>query len=64
MKPEKITFYAYAEDENQVKHLQNVLNDFVREQYNKGILVTADKLAGALQAFGNNYFVINYLKSR
>lgn len=62
MKPQKITFYAYAENEEQVKVLQNTLNDFVRNQYNKGVLVTADKLAKALQSFGNNFFVTNYLK--
>lgn len=62
MKPYKVTFYAYAEDESQVKTLQDALNNFVREQYNKGILVTTDKLARALSSFGNNFFVTNYLK--
>lgn len=62
MKPHKVTFYAYAEDDKQVKALQDTLNNFVREQYNKGILVTAEKLANALSFFGNNFFVTNYLK--
>lgn len=62
MKPHKITFYAYADDEAQVKQLQDALNNFVREQYNKGIIVTAAKLQRALQTFGNNYFVTNFLK--
>lgn len=62
MKPYQVTFYAYAEDDKQVKALQDALNNFVREQYNKGILVTADKLANALSSFGNNFFVTNYLK--
>ena len=62
MKPHKITFYAYAENEEQVELLQNTLNDFVRDKYNQGILVTADKLAKAMNAFSNNFFVTNYLK--
>lgn len=62
LSPYKVTFYAYAESEEQVKTLQDALNNFVREQYNKGVLVTADKLAQALQTFGNNFFVANYLK--
>lgn len=62
MKPHKVTFYAYAEDESQVKLLQDALNDFVREQYNKGIIVTATKLSQALRSFGNNYFVTTYLR--
>ena len=62
MKPHKVTFYAYAEDEAQVKLLQDALNDFVREQYNKGIIVTATKLSQALRSFGSNYFVTTYLR--
>ena len=62
MKPHKITFYAYAENEEQVEHLQDTLNNFVRDKYNQGILVTADKLAKAMNSFSNNFFVTNYLK--
>ena len=60
--PHKITFYAYAENEEEAKQLQDAMNDFVRAQYNKGILVTARKLIGALTNFGNNFFVTNYLR--
>lgn len=62
MKPHKITFYAYAENEEQVAQLQDTLNNFVRDKYNQGILVTADKLAKAMNTFSNNFFVTNYLK--
>ncbi len=62
--PHKVTFYAYAEDEKQVQDLQDALNDFVRKQYNKGILVTTDKLLQALRSFSNNYFVTDFLKRK
>jgi bifunctional ADP-heptose synthase (sugar kinase/adenylyltransferase) len=64
MTPQRVTFYVYAENEQEVKELQSALNDFVRSQYNKGILVTAQKMIGALAKFGNNFLVSNFLKSR
>ena len=62
MIPHKVSFYAYAENETEVKTLQDALNNFVREQYNKGIIVSAPKLLQALRTFSNNYFVTNYLR--
>lgn len=62
MKPYKVTFYTYAENEQQVQELQNAMNNFVRIQYDKGVLVTAAKLTKALQTFGSNFFVTNFLK--
>lgn len=62
MAPQKVSFYVYADDEDQVRKLQEALNNFVREQYNKGVIVTADKLTNALSHFGNNFLVTNYLR--
>lgn len=64
LSPHKVTFYVYAEGEEQVQALQDALNNFVREQYNRGTLVTASKLAQALQTFGKNYFVTEFLKRK
>ena len=64
MTPQKVTFYVYAENEQEVKELQGALNDFVRSQYNKGILVTAQKMLGALAKFGNNFLVSNFLRNK
>lgn len=61
MKPEKINFYVYAQTEEEVKQLQECLNDFVRQQYNKGVLVTAKKLIDVIKMFGSNVIVSNYL---
>ena len=62
MKPFKVEFYVYADDEQDVVMLQNQLNEFVRDKYNCGVLVTASKLSSALKKFCNNLFVTNYLK--
>ena len=62
LRPHKITFYAYIENEDDGKELQDALNNFVREKYNQGIIITAKKLSNALSKFGNNFFVANYLK--
>lgn len=62
MKPYKATFYIYAENEDEVEKLQNQLNDFVRDKYNSGVLVTASKLSFALSKFCNNFFVTNFLR--
>lgn len=62
MKPYKIEFYVYAESEDKAIQLQNVMNDFVRNKYQNGILVTADKMIGALSKFGNNMIVNQFLK--
>lgn len=62
MAPMKVSFYVYADNEEQVAQLQKALNDFVREKYQQGVLVTAPKLLTALKSFGSNYFVTNFLK--
>ena len=61
MKPYQVAFYVYAENESEVKELQIELNNFVRDRYNKGILVTSRKLVSALKKFGNNFIVNNFL---
>ena len=62
MKPYQVTFYVYAENEEQIKALQIELNQFVRTKYNSGIVVTAEKLISALRRFGQNFMVNNFLK--
>ena len=44
IRPHKVSFYLYAESEDEVKEAQDALFDFVLKQYNKGKLVTAKKL--------------------
>lgn len=61
MKPYQVAFYVYAENESEVKELQIELNNFVRDRYNKGILVTSKKLVSALKKFGDSFIVNNFL---
>lgn len=61
MKPYQVAFYVYAENESEVKELQIELNNFVRDRYNKGILVTSKKLVSALKKFGGSFIVNNFL---
>lgn len=62
MKPYKISIYVYAEDDAQAEALQKAAIDFVKEKYDSGILVTAEKIIGALAKFKNNVFVNQFLK--
>lgn len=63
MRPYKVTFYVYADSEDEVQGLQKTMNNFVREKYNNGVLVTAKRLGLAMEKFGNNFLVTNFLKN-
>lgn len=62
MKPYKIEIYVYADTEEQALEVQRAAKDFVRERYQNGVLVTADKLLNALRKFGNSMMVNQFFK--
>lgn len=62
MQPHQVTFYIYAENQEQVQDLQNQLNKFVRDKYNRGVLVTAHKFADTLRKYGNNILIDKFIK--
>lgn len=62
MKPYQVAFYVYAESPEQVEALQKELNNFVREKYNGGVLVTASRLIEALTRFKRNILVDSFLR--
>jgi molecular chaperone GrpE (heat shock protein) len=62
MKPFKIEIYVYADSEEKALEVQKAARDFVREKYQNGILVTADKLMNALRKFGNSMIVNQFFK--
>lgn len=62
MKPYQVAFYVYAESPEQVEALQTELNNFVREKYNGGVLVTASRLIEALTRFKRNILVDSFLR--
>lgn len=62
MQPYKITMYVYADNQQQADELQQSLYAFVDIKRQHGIAVTASKLTDALNKYGNNYFVNQFLK--
>ena len=62
MQPYKIEIYVYAESEDEAKEAQQAAYDFVRENYEQGIIVTARKVKEALLKFKDNFFLKQYLK--
>lgn len=62
MRPYQVVFYVYAESPEEVEALQKELNNFVREKYNSGVLVTASKLIEALTRFKRNVLVDSFLR--
>jgi len=62
MKPVKIHFYLYAENDEEAVELEKTLHDFVDGQYRKGALVTAGKVSEAVRRFGGGFLVSDFLK--
>jgi hypothetical protein len=62
MKPIKVSFYVYVDDDSEATELAQSLHDFVEDKRRIGIAVTAKKLTEALNKFKNNFFVNNFLK--
>jgi hypothetical protein len=62
MKPFKIDIYVYADSEEMALAAQNAINKFVKDKYQSGILVTAEKLTNALTRYGSSMIVNQFLK--
>ena len=62
MQPYKINLYVYADSPDEAQHLEDKLKDFVVAKREQGIAVSAKKLSKALDAFGNNPFLLTYLR--
>ena len=62
MQPYKIEIYVYAESQDQAQQVERAARAFVRKKYEKGILITAEKLLSALSRFENNILVNQFFK--
>ncbi len=62
LQPFKIDFYVYANSPEEALQLSNLWKDFVNAKRNQGVVVSAEKVSKAIEAFGNNPLIINYLK--
>ena len=58
----EVKFNVYATSQEDADKASAALRTFVDEQARKGIAVTADKIAAAIEKWKNNYFVTNYFK--
>lgn len=62
MQPYKIEIYVYAENAKEASKVQQAAIQFVKDKYNSGILITADKLVKALEKFKDSFMVNQYFK--
>lgn len=62
MQPFKIEIYVYAENAKEAAEVQQAAIQFVKNKYNSGILITADKLVKALEKFKDSFMVNQYFK--
>lgn len=62
LKPFRIDMYVYANSEEEALQLSSQMKDFVNTKRNQGIVVSANKLSRAIEVFGNNPLLLNYLK--
>jgi hypothetical protein len=62
MKPYKVEIYLYAENEQEVQEATQAAYDFVKNNYNNGVLVTARKVTDIIRKWGNNPLVRNFIK--
>lgn len=62
MNPRKIEFYIYAENDQEVKDVEQALYNFVDDYRKEGVVVTAQKIKTALDKFKSNFFVKQFLR--
>ena len=62
MKPHKVEIYLYAENEVEAQEAAQAAYNFVKQNYEAGVLVTAKKFAEIVNKFGNNPIVRNFIK--
>lgn len=64
MQQYNVTIPVYAESAADAENFAKAFYVFVDEKRLQGIAVTADKLAGALKKYKDNFFLLSYLKSK
>lgn len=62
MKPYKVEIFLYAENEAEAQTAAKAAYNFVKSNYEAGVLVTAKKFAEIVNKFGNNPIVRNFIK--
>lgn len=62
MKPHKVEIFLYAENEQEAKEAAQAAYDFVKGNYEAGVLVTAKKFIKIVKKWGNNPLVRNFIR--
>jgi hypothetical protein len=62
MKPYKVEIYLYAESEQEAQEATQAAYNFVKSNYEAGVLVTAKKFTEIVNKFGNNPIVRNFIR--
>lgn len=58
----KMTFFVYADSQEEADAAAKAVKDFISVQAEKGRAVTAKKIAEAVERYKDNYFVNAYFK--
>ena len=62
MKGFRVSFNVYADSQQEADLVSEAFKAFVSEQAQRGVAVTANKLAEAIRRYKNNYFVTTYFE--
>jgi elongation factor P hydroxylase len=58
----KVSFYVYADTQQQAQELERALHEFVQSKREQGIAVKAQHLIQAINNFKDNFFVTQFLR--
>ena len=58
----EIKFNVYAESQQEADFASTIIKQFITEQAQKGIAVTANRIAEAVEKWKNSFLVTNYFK--
>lgn len=64
MQQYNVTIPVYADSAENAENFAKAFYLFVDEKRTQGIAITAERLTGALKKYKDNFFLINYLKSK
>lgn len=62
MKPYKVEIYLYADNEQEASEATKAAYDFVKGNYEAGVLVTAKKFTEVIKKWGNNPLVRSFIR--
>lgn len=58
----EVKFNVYADSQEEADFASSLIKQFISEQAQKGVAVTATKIAEAVEKWKGNYFVSSFFK--